>query len=132
MRTRRLFFGSILLVLSVTASGCGEPCNDASAASDVRGAFAVTVESTSGACEAVELPSSVQYGTFGLQVDGCVGGRSGFSATCRLDAELTCDAGGTFALDVLFDDDLDRAEGTMARSDASGAECVADVTLRRI
>ena len=118
-----------LLVLALTAWGCGEPCNDASAATDVRG----SIDSMSGACESITLPSTVRYeGLVGVQVDGCTGGSSGFSATCRLDANKTCDDGGTFVLDVLFDEDLDRADGMMVRADASGAECVADVTLDRI
>ena len=122
-----------LLILVLTTWGCGEPCNDASAATDVRGSFAVTVDSMSGACDTITLPSTVRYeGLVGVQVDGCTGGSSGFSATCRLDADKTCDDGGTFVLDVLFDEDLDRADGMMVRADATGAECVADVTLDRI
>lgn len=123
--------GTLLLALSVW--GCGEPCNDPSASTDVRGSFAVTIDSMSGACESVTLPSIVRYeGLVGVQVDGCTGGSSGFSATCRLDANKTCDDGGTFVLDVLFDEDLDRADGMMVRADSAGAECVADVTLDRI
>lgn len=122
-----------LLIVALTAWGCGEPCNDASAASDVRGSFGVTVDNMSGACDTVTLPSTVRYEALvGVQVDGCSGGSSGFSATCRLDANRTCDDGGTFVLDVLFDSDLDRADGMMVRADASGAECVADVTLDRL
>ncbi len=122
-----------LPALVLTAWGCGEPCNDASASSDIRGSFAVTVDSMSGACDTITLPSTIRYERLGgVQVDGCTGGRSGFSATCRLDADRTCDDGGTFVLDVLFDEDLNRADGRMVRADATGAECVADVTLDRI
>ena len=87
----------------------------------------------SGACDTITLPSTIRYERLGgVQVDGCTRGSTGFGATCRLDADKTCDDGGTFVLDVLFDEDLNRADGRMVRADATGAECVADVTLDRI